>query len=69
MRGVGDMTKYCEFTGDQYQEWDEVPKSKRLCKHAGYVICTLHDSEIKEDLNGWRRCCPECTTPFYEPQT
>lgn len=61
--------KYCEFIGDEHQDWDEVPRSKRLCKHAGFAICVLHDSALKINDSGWRECCPECKTPFYKRKT
>lgn len=57
------MTRYCEFTGDDSKEWDEVPRSVRVCMYAGFAECGLHKQPIPEDSNGWRMCCDECTSP------
>lgn len=59
------MRRYCEFIGDATKDFDEVPKSSRLCVHAGFSHCTLHKEPLTEDASGWRLCCPSCTLPFY----
>jgi len=56
---------YCEFIGNEKYYFDEIPKSKRICKWAGFNHCTYYDKPLKEDGNGWRKCCNECATPHY----
>jgi len=58
--------KLCEFCGDECTPWDGLPKKERLCKWAGFDHCTLHKIRIFENDEGWRECCVECKTPFYE---
>lgn len=57
------MTRFCEFTGDENKDWNEVPRTKRVCKWAGFRQCGLHKKPIEENWEGWRVCCEECTTP------
>jgi len=58
------MIKFCEFIGNKNKDFDEVPKSERLCKYAGFSHCTLHN-QLLGDYEGWRVCCSDCLTPKY----
>ncbi len=57
------MTRYCEFPGNEHAAWDEVG-FKRLCQHAGFRKCTLHNEDLGQ-VEGFRTCCPSCVTPSY----
>lgn len=54
--------RFCEFTGDDEHTFDE-PGFKKLCEHAGFRRCVLHNRPLRE-WRGWRVCCQECTTPI-----
>ena len=63
MERINDEVRYCEFTGDNEREWNEIGLTKRNCEHLGFAHCLLHNKAIHEDNEGWRVCCKECTTP------
>lgn len=55
--------KYCEFTGDDHHDWDEVG-FKRKCEHIGITDnCLLYKKPLGE-RDGWRVCCGECVNPI-----
>lgn len=54
--------RFCEFTGDDKHDFDEVGY-KNKCLHIGIMDnCLLHRKPLGE-YKGWRVCCAECTIP------
>lgn len=55
--------RFCEFTGDNEYDWDEVGY-KKLCPHAGFRYCKKYNKPITISEEGWRECCDECEKPI-----
>ena len=61
--------RLCGFPGDGRVAWDELPKNKRVCKHAGFRYCVFSGKFLTINEEGWRECWGKCKQPFYEEET
>lgn len=58
---MSQQIRFCEFTGDDKYQWDEIGH-KALCQHAGFRYCQTYQKPLGT-YEGWRVCCSECTIP------
>jgi len=62
--------KFCEFTGDELHDFDEVGYKKK-CEHIGLIpnggmyMCMKYRLPIRQNNEGWLRCCSICEHPIH----